>query len=45
MEIDKLREYKLAGYAIFDLGASFLGIYLLAPWLNLLSSLRGVKRL
>lgn len=41
MEIEKLREYRVAGYAIFDLGASFLGIYLLAPWLSLLSRKMG----
>ena len=32
--IEFLRQFRIAGYAIFDLGASFLGIYLLAPLLS-----------
>jgi len=32
--IEFLRQFRVAGYAIFDLSASFLGIYLLAPWLS-----------
>jgi len=32
--IEFLRQFRIAGYAMFDLGASFLGIYLLAPLLS-----------
>ncbi len=32
--IEFLRQFRLGGYAIFDLAVSFLGIYLLAPWLS-----------
>jgi hypothetical protein len=32
--IELLRQFRLAGYAIFDFAASFLGIYLLSPWLS-----------
>ena len=34
MNIETLRQYKLFGYAIFDLVVSFVGIYLLAPLLS-----------
>ena len=32
--IEILRQYRIGGYAIFDLGLSFLGIYLLSPLLS-----------
>ncbi len=32
--IEFLRQFRLDGYAIFDFGAAFLGMYLLAPWLS-----------
>jgi hypothetical protein len=34
MTIEMLREYKVFGYAVFDLVISLLGIYLLAPLLS-----------
>jgi len=32
--IDILRQFRIGGYALFDLGVSFLGIYLLSPLLS-----------
>lgn len=32
--IDFLRHFRFFGYAIFDLAATFLGIWLLSPWLS-----------
>ena len=32
--IDNLRQYRIGGYAIFDLAVSFLGVYLLSPLLS-----------
>jgi hypothetical protein len=32
--IESLRQYRIGGYAIFDLAASFFGIYLLSPLLS-----------
>jgi len=32
--IEFLRQYRIFGYAIFDLGASLLGMYFLAPLLS-----------
>ncbi len=32
--IDFLRSFRLEGYAIFDFAVSFLGIYLLSPFLS-----------
>ena len=34
MTIELLRQFRIGGYAIFDLLVSFLGIYLLAPILT-----------
>lgn len=34
MTIESLRQYKIFGYAVFDLTVSFLGVYLLAPLLS-----------
>ena len=34
ISIEFLRQFKLGEYAIFDLVASFLGIYLLSPFLS-----------
>lgn len=34
MTIENLRQPKILGFALFDLVASFLGIYLLAPLLS-----------
>lgn len=39
--LEFLRQFRLAEYAIFDLGVSFLGMYLLSPSLsNIFSKLR-----
>lgn len=32
--IEFLRQFRFGGLAVFDFVASFLGIYLLAPWLS-----------
>ena len=32
--LELLRQYRLGGYALFDLSLSFLGILLLVPWLT-----------
>jgi len=32
--IEFIRQFRLSDYAIFDLVAAFLGIYLLSPWLS-----------
>jgi hypothetical protein len=32
--LETLRQYNISGYAIFDLFFSFLGVYLLSPWLT-----------
>ena len=32
--IEFLRQFRLAGYAIFDLAVAFLGVYLLSPLLS-----------
>lgn len=29
-----LRQFRVGGYAIFDTAVSFLGVYLLSPWLS-----------
>ncbi len=34
MTIEFLRQFRIGGYAIFDIAVSFLGIYLLAPLLS-----------
>lgn len=34
MSIETLRQYRVGGYALFDLSISFLGIYLLSPFLS-----------
>ena len=34
MTIEFLRQFRFAGYAIFDLAVSFLGMYLLSPLLT-----------
>ena len=34
ISIEFLRQFRLGGYAIFDVLVSFLGIYLLAPFLS-----------
>ena len=43
MSIESLRIYKIWSYAIFDMAVSFLGIYLLAPWLSLLMRKLGLN--
>lgn len=42
MTIEYLRSFRLGEYAIFDLTISFLGMYLLAPWLSKLFYKIGV---
>ena len=32
--IEFLRQFRVLDYAVFDFAVSFLGIYLLAPWLS-----------
>ena len=32
--LEYLRQFRLGGYAVFDFAASFIGIYLLAPYLS-----------
>lgn len=32
--IEYLRQFRFAGFAIFDFAVSFLGMWLLAPWLS-----------
>ena len=32
--IDTLRQFRIAGYAVFDFAVSFLAMYLLAPYLQ-----------
>lgn len=34
MTIEYLRSFRVGGYAVFDLAASFVGMYILAPWLS-----------
>ncbi|MEK7655420.1 MAG: hypothetical protein AAB386_01960 [Patescibacteria group bacterium] len=34
ISIDNLRQFRIAGYAVFDFAVSFLGIYLLSPLLS-----------
>ncbi len=34
ISIDYLRQFRIAGYAVFDFAVSFLGIYLLSPLLS-----------
>ena len=34
MTIEYLRSFRLAEYAVFDLTAAFVGVYLLSPWLS-----------
>ena len=41
--IESLRQFRLGGYAVFDFVVSFLGIYLLAPFLSKLFLKVGVK--
>lgn len=41
--IEKLREYRIGEYAIFDLTTAFLGMYLLAPWLSKLLLKVGIE--
>ncbi len=41
--IENLRQYRLGGYAIFDLLASFLGIYLLSPLLSKIFLKLGIE--
>ncbi len=38
-----LRQFRIAGYAIFDFVASFLGIYLLSPLLTKLCRKLGIE--
>ncbi len=40
--MEYLRSFKLVGYSIFDLTISFLGVYILAPWLSKLFFKVGV---
>ncbi len=42
MTIEYLRSFRVGGYAILDLTVSFLGMYLLAPWLSKLFLKIGV---
>jgi hypothetical protein len=41
MSITYLRQFKLAGYAVFDFAASFLGMFLLSPLLSGLARRAG----
>ena len=41
--IDFLRQFRIGGYALFDLGISFLGIYLLSPILSKIFLKLGIK--
>jgi hypothetical protein len=34
ISIEYLRQFRIAGYAVFDIAVSFLGIYLLSPLLS-----------
>lgn len=41
MSIEFLRSFKIAGYAVFDFAASFLGMFLLSPILSGLARRAG----
>jgi len=40
--ISYLRQFRVAGYAVFDFSVSFLAAYLLAPWLSKIFKKIGV---
>ena len=40
--LEYLRQFRIGGYAVFDLAVSFLGMYLLAPLLSMLISRIGI---
>jgi len=41
--IEYLRSFRIGGYALFDLGVSLLGIWLLSPLLSKLFRLFGIE--
>ncbi|OGR45528.1 MAG: hypothetical protein A2X35_04035 [Elusimicrobia bacterium GWA2_61_42] len=41
MSIAYLRQFKVAGYAVFDFAASFIGVFLLSPFLSGLARRAG----
>jgi len=43
ISIEFLRQYKIAGFAIFDFAVSFIGVYLLAPLLSKLFGKLGIQ--
>ena len=43
LTIESLRQFRIFGYAIFDLTVSFLGIYLLSPLLSKLFLVLRIK--
>lgn len=43
LTLEYIRQFRVFGYALFDLGVSFLGVYLLAPLLTKLFLMFGVK--
>jgi len=43
ISIEFLRQFRIAGFAIFDFAVSFIGVYLLAPLLSKLFGKLGIQ--
>ena len=43
LSIEYLRSFRIGGYAVFDFTVSYIGVYLLAPYLSKMFKQFGVK--